>query len=405
LNTEEKPLSAKGLGMASGLQFLAAAARPWLALRRRPMKCDHIVLYKLSTNDDEKELEANRESLFNKYHGRKGQQCYRVNAGQDFPDDVKDGKAVGVYILSHTKDVVPLALSQFLLAQLQGANVKRINVACCKGALASLNKVKELCTELSKADKAAKEASKTTFLQPDLLVCGFTVNVTTFGLGEEYTETKLAEQFVNLEEIRTKGRKVGTVLTNWDDKKLHILHEQVDDGVSFALAVEELFREKIVKIWEKNKAEFIAKENDLKNPNKVEALVQTLELDAAPLTSKALKQKAVAEKIQTLDWATFFGKCTPVARLFVTKVGWDKFLEKLAKSDSPAAKVWKSLDEYAQRKKAMKYDGTKFAEVPLSQYSEKEAMKDALAFVELAKKSAGGSKGREEVSLKFLPVT
>lgn len=367
------------------------------------MKCDHVVLYNLSTNDDQKELEANRESLFNKYNGRKGQKCYRVDAGQPFPADVKDGKSVGVYILSHTKDVVPAALSQYLLAQLQGANVKRINVACCKGALASQNKVKELCTELSKADKAAKEATKTTFLQPELLVCGFTVNVTTFGLDEEYTETKLAAQFDNFEEIKTKGRKVGTVLTNWNDKKLQILHEQVDDGAAFAQAVEELFREKIVKIWEKNRADFVAKENDLKNPAKVDALALALEI-ATDKLSKAEKQKAVAEKLLTLDWATFFGKCTPVAKQFMFKVGWAKFLAKLEKSDSPAAKIWKSLDDYAKNKKAMKYDGTKFAEVPLSQYTEKDGMKDALTFVEQAKKSSGGSKGNPEVELKFLPA-
>lgn len=361
------------------------------------MKTKHIVLYNLNTNDSKAELEANRESLFRKYNGRDGQVCYKVNVGEDFPAAVKVGGDVGVYILSHTKDVVAITLAKTLIDQLQGAAAKKINLACCKGA--AQGKLKDLCDEL------VKQGKDKSLLTEGLFVCGFNIDVTTFGLQEDYTEKTLANIFSNLEEIKAKraNNPVGSAQQDWTNKKLHLLHEEVGDVQTFIGAVEEAFKIVMPTIWNDKKTTWVASENQLTNSKTFEPLAVELEVDLSKVV-KAQKSKTVQEKLTTLTWEKLWAggvACQALAKLFVSKMGWEEFIKHLTGRDEKLTNIWKMLDNYSKAKQVMQLTGGKFKPVEMSKYSDNAERKAALAFIETANKTKGGSK-EPTVTLKFL---
>lgn len=176
------------------------------------MRCKVIVIINLSTNDSREELEENRRSLKRKYEARE-QTCIEV----DFPSgkipDLKGEGTVGVYVLSHTKDVVPSVLAERLFDELikLGADVRKINIACCRAASGE-GPMKPFCTELVKCQTNEIK------LPNGLMVCGFNVNVTTFDNESVFMDREGAK-FKNYPGIKQQAtlqnRSVATVKQAW----------------------------------------------------------------------------------------------------------------------------------------------------------------------------------------------
>lgn len=374
------------------------------------MKCDNIILYKVPTNDDDNELEGNRAALKHKYEKR-GQKCYCVDMDHGkvtFPD-LRNKGTVGVYLIGHTGNCIPTQLGPMLVDQLVGADVKKINLGCCKGVDKGFNKLGALCTELIKAGTTKGQGS---FLKADLLVCAFTVNITTVGfdLGIPYTDSGLQRNFDNKDEVKAKGRQVAKVEQDYDHRAIYTLHEKVTDGEAVTLQkdVEKAFGELLPISWNKEKNAFIGNEQKLKNDAFMSEIAPRLSIENFGGLTKAGKQTAVAAGVKGLDWEGLCHASRDLAKGFVQKVGWQKFVEALKGHDSHTAKIWSSLEAYANKKKAMRYDGAKFVEVPLSKYTENADLKAALTFVEMATKTQGGARTNYDphytVTLKFLPT-
>ena len=100
---------------------------------------------------------------------------------------------------SHTKDVVPSVLAQALFDQMisVGADVRKINIACCKAAMGE-GPMQLFCKELVKCQKEGVK------LPDGLMVCGFNVNVTTFDSESKFMD-KEGAKFANYAAIKERA--------------------------------------------------------------------------------------------------------------------------------------------------------------------------------------------------------
>lgn len=341
------------------------------------MRCNVIVIINLSTNDSKEEIDENRKSLKRKYEAR-GQKCEEV----DFPSgkipNLKGQGTVGVYVLSHTKDVVPSVLAQALFDQMisVGADVRKINIACCKAAMGE-GPMQLFCKELVKCQKEGVK------LPDGLMVCGFNVNVTTFDSESKFMD-KEGAKFANYAAIKERAelakRSVATVKQAWapsgsnDPSFMYFVHEKMGTGETpvFVQEAEKLFQEQLAKEWEKDRVAFITKFNS---------------------NQKLSKQISGPEH---WSWSDFANTYPADAKQYVKSVFWKKFITCIKGVDCRSAAMWVSLDGYVKMKTVMKFDGKTFRPVALSEYAENDDMKEALSFVEGTAKSSG-------IQLRFLP--
>ena len=342
------------------------------------MKCDVIVLYNLSTMDSKRELEENRQSLKRKYEGR-GTRCVLVDSAADIPSLADEG-VVGIYVLSHTKDVKPSVLASELFAGLfaKGAKVNKINIACCRGA--NDNLMSSVCSELVKCE------TDTIKLPDGLMVCAFTVNVTTFEFGTQFTEEegRKFENYQALSETASQDkRQVATVQQKWGAKDtaepniVRFLHDRIPSGATpeFVKEMEGLFVTTMPQVWAKHRFAFISKQfNAQLKP----------------------KNKIADSDIPNVSWSDFARTHPKGAQNFIKSYGWAEFTATLSGVTTKTAAMWTSLDGYLRMKKAMQFDGKKFKPTALSEYVGNPDMKQALKWVEQISKDKG-------MSLKFLP--
>jgi hypothetical protein len=340
------------------------------------MKCDNIVLVNLSTLDSQEELQENRKSLRHKNEA-KGRKCILVDFPQERIPELKDKGSVGVYILSHTKDVVPSTLAKTLFEQLfmTGAEVRKISIACCRG---SDEKMKPFCAELVKCQTEEVK------LPQGLLVCGFAVNVTTFDNTSPFIE-KEGEKFENYKAIKEESvqrdRGVATVVQAWGARDsgrpnfMYFIHDKIGNGATptFIKEAEKLFMEQLAATWKTDGTAFI---NDKFNPNQK--------------ASKKIKDP------EHWSWGDFANTHQQAAALYVKSVFWPKFIGLIKGVNQRSAAMWSSLDGYMKMKTAMRFEGKAFVPVGLSEYTDNPDMKQALDFVEQANASKG-------VRLRFLP--
>lgn len=337
------------------------------------MQCDLIVLLNLSTMDSREELEENRKSLRAKYESR-GTKCIPVDfPGGSIPSLKGTGK-VGVYVLSHTKDVKALTLAQDLWKQLfeAGADVRKISIACCRGATGE-GPMKPFCTAL-----AACQTDKVK-LPVGLMVCGFTVNVTTFDNNSEFMD-KEGIKFQNYKELKDeatqRGRTVATVKQSWGTRGsdepnfLSFVHERMGKGATptFIVEAEKLFREQLAARW---RAEGVAYIRDKFNA-----------------------QKKPSQRItdpENWTWGDFAGTHPDDAGRYIKQVFWPQWLTLIKGVNHRSAAMWSSLDGYMKMKTAMKFDGRGFVPIALGEYTDNPDMKSALSFVDGANKSKGAT--------------
>lgn len=342
------------------------------------MRCEVIVLINLSTNDSKVELDENRKSLLRKYEAR-GQTCHLV----DFPSGripKLNGKGtVGVYVLSHTKDVVASELARQLFDQLIaiGADVRKISIACYRAASGE-GPMKPFCMELLKCQTDKVK------LPQGLMICGFTVNVTTFDNESPFMD-KEGEKFQNFPEIKEKAaqtnRGVATVKQAWapvgsgEPNFMSFVHEKMGVGATpaFILEAEKLFRECLVEEWRVDRSSFITTKY---NPS-VKSSMRILDTTH-------------------LEWSDFRGIDQAAAKRYIKSTFWSKFIARIKGVNLRSAAMWSSLDAYVKMKSVMKFNGKDFHVVALSEYAENEDMKQALRFVENAEAGKG-------LTLRFLP--
>jgi hypothetical protein len=341
------------------------------------MQCQNIVLLNLSTNDSVKELDENRKSLKSKYDGR-GQKCIEVNywSGKIEKLDKTSG-TVGVYVLSHSKDVNPPTLAKRLFDELfaVGVDVRKINIACCR-ASEGQGPMQKFCEELQKCQTAD------TKLPQGLMVCGFNVNVTTFDCNSTFTEEegKKFENYARIKEsAKQQGRSVATVKQGWAHSEgepnfLSFVHEKVgpDRTPAFISEAERLFQQKLDEQWNLERGDFILKYNN------------------------GLKPRLRIEDPQSWSWAAFVAQHNAGAKRYVREF-WPKFMTLLKGLTPESASMWASLDSYMKMKIAMKFDREKgFQRTTLSEYTENKDLKQALEWV----RAGNDNKG---VNLRFLP--
>lgn len=342
------------------------------------MKCDVIVLYNLSTLDSKTELEENRKSLQRKYTER-GIRCELVDSAAEIPA-LADAGSVGVYVLSHTKDVKPSVLASELFTGLfaKGAKVSKINIACCRGA--NDNLMSMVCSELVKCQNATNE------LPVGLLVCAFTVNVTTFEFGTPFTEEE-GKKFSNYGDLSQQAsrdeRRVATVQQLWGTRDtnepsfVRFLHDRMPSGATpgFIDEIKALFVTTMPEVWLKHRSTFISKQfNAQRKP----------------------KDKIAESDVARWGWSEFAKAHEKDAQNFIKNYGWDEFVRTVSSVTAKSAAMWTSLDGYLRMKKAMRFDGNAFKPAALSEYAGNRDMKQALQWVEEISKA----KGR---TLKFLP--
>ncbi|HET9985749.1 MAG TPA: hypothetical protein VFQ38_19280 [Longimicrobiales bacterium] len=342
------------------------------------MRCQVIVLINLSTLDSKQELDENRISLKRKYEAR-GQKCIEVDLPSGSIPNLKALGSVGVYVLSHTKDVKPAALAATLFDQLiaVGADVRKINIACCK-ASADQGPMKPFCTELVKCQ------TDTLKLPNNLMVCGFNINVTTFDSRSPFMDLE-GKKFENYQALKEQAqqhdRDIATVKQAWapsgsgQPNYLYFVHEKMGRGQTpaFIEEAEKLFREQLAAEWSKDRVDYI---NTKFNPNQK--------------ASKKILDPA------NWSWSDFAGTHPKDGDLYIKKVFWPKFLTCIRGVNHRSAAMWVSLDGYIRMKTVMKFNGKNFTPVALSEYAENEDMKQALSFVE----GAGNKSG---TNLRFTP--
>jgi hypothetical protein len=342
------------------------------------MRCKVIVLIALPTMDSLAELVENRISLKRKYEKR-GQTCIEVDLPREKIPNLSGKGTVGVYVLSHTKDVKPVELARTLFDQMiaVGTDVRKINIACCRAA-AGQGPMVPFCRELEKCQTG------TLTLPVDLMVCGFNVNVTTFDSESEFI-AKEGAKFVNFQQVKQSAaadqREVGTVKQNWapvgsgGPSFMYFVHEKMGSGQTptFILEAEKLFQQQLDAEWNRDRADFIGTKF---NPNQRPA-------------------KKILEP-EKCTWSEFATEHEAAARLYVKSVFWDKFIAGIATVNHRSAAMWVSLDGYVNMKKVMRFNGKRFEAVALSEYAENDDMKQALGFVE-------GVQGKKGVTLRFLP--
>ncbi len=336
------------------------------------MRCNTIVLINLSTMDSKEELEENRKSLKRKYETR-GQNCIEVNWPSDKIQSLVSSGTVGVYVLSHTKDVVPSILAGLIFNQMisQGANVRKISIACCKAAMGKDGPMMKFCDELAKF-----QTDKIT-LPVGLMVCGFNINITTFDSKSDFMD-KEGKKFSNYDKIKSeatiRNRDVATVRQAWatlnsgEPNFMHFVHEKMGSGQSpvFIQELINLFSEKLVESWDKNGVSFIKGQ-----------------------FNKNQKPAKQINDPENWSWGDFSNTYPDWGRQYVKKVFWKDFIDCIKSVNHRSAAMWVSLDGYVRMKSVMKFDGKSFKPVALSEYAENEDMKNALSFVDMVNKDKG----------------
>ena len=336
------------------------------------MRCETIVLINLSTRDSQEELEENRKSLKRKYETRK-QKCIEVNWPSDKIQSLVNSGTVGVYVLSHTKDVVPSVLAGLIFNQMisAGANVRKISISCCKAAMGKNGPMMEFCMELAKCQ------TDKILLPVGLMVCGFNINITTFDSKSEFME-KEGKKFSNYEEIKNeakiRNRDVATVKQAWaqpdsgESNFMHFVHEKMGSGQTpvFIQEAKNLFREKLVESWQQNGVNYI--------------------------NTKFNTQQKPAKKIsdpECWSWGDFSNTYPDWGIQYVKSIFWSNFIKCIKSVNHRSAAMWVSLDGYVKMKSVMKFDGKSFKPAALSEYAENEDMKQALSFVDEVNKGKG----------------
>jgi hypothetical protein len=333
------------------------------------MKCANIVIYKINNNDCQKEIDDNCVSLERKYVG-KGRRVHVVPDGQTAPESFGDGE-VGVYVLGH-RSAITANVGTILFDQLfkRGAKVSKINVACCGSK--KLDQVDYVSNELKRLNKLNEH------LPDGLMVCGYTVNLSTFDCQSEWWKTSEKVKYDNFDSIKTAAdnvsKEVRTVVTDHDKRKLAFTHEVVSDGVKYEKDVKELFNTTLKEYWKLSGGNFRGNLNT--KP----------EFKNKPLTADT-------------EWQEFEKEFPIRAKEFIVKNFWGQFTTVMKEQGSATATIWTSLQSYVALKKVRKWVKEKdnFVAVSLHEYCGNEGIKKALSIQE----SAYSTKG---ICFAFSPV-
>lgn len=370
------------------------------------MQCDIILIYKKSTQDSEIELAENQISLFRKYNHRQldnGRRtvCYALQMGSaEKPDvsekmkevrstehitvdndlpDLKGKGSVGIYLLCHTADMRTTAADTAAriykaVVEDKGGDVRKISVACCnavdkRGGVKGI--MREFCSGLEKQDRIPGR------LRDGMMVAGFNTTITTFDIDPKFMKGEgNKDLYENAEQMRKKGRRIGTVTQDHSNKMITFTHEKVDGTVAANfLAESEAQIEALLKQrWQDDKNTILGK---LKGQiGKDCAALSGMSLDEVLLGST----QKLADLVNAKSLDNFRRALRGVlgSHLFATALS----APSINRNETLALR--QSLEAYIKMKKVLKYNATSrtFFETTLDEYTDNRGLGDVLAFVQ-----------------------